>query len=219
MNGASFVAGLSPGSIISIFGTNLAKGTNVATTVPLPALLGGTTVTLNGTPMPLLYAGPTQINAQVPFNATGTANLTVTTDSPTTQSVTVTPASPGIFQTGVGAQGVIVDNNTFALADVSHPVAAGSFIVIFCTGLGAVNPPVAEGTAAPSSPLSNAVTLPQVLFGTSNTPVTPLFAGLAPGFAGLYQVSVQVPASAHGTTRVSLNSNGVASNSVTFEVQ
>src|SRR5260370_31312990 len=68
-NGASFAAnGLSPGSIATIFGTNLATSVAGAASIPLPLTLGGATVTVNGVKAPLYYASPTQINLQIPYD-------------------------------------------------------------------------------------------------------------------------------------------------------
>ena len=103
--------------------------------------------------------------------------------------------SPGIFtanQQGTG-QGIITENYTGRLVDSSFPATAGStYIIIYCTGLGAVTNPPASGGAASADPLSQTLTTPTVTIG--GTAAVPLFSGLTPGYVGLYQVSVQVPA-------------------------
>lgn len=71
VNAASYVAGgqtgraLSPASLVSIFGSNLAATEQVASGFPLPTTLGGTSVTLSGVPVPILYVSPRQINIQL----------------------------------------------------------------------------------------------------------------------------------------------------------
>jgi hypothetical protein len=65
VNAASYLQPVSPGSVISIFGSNLADGEYRALTTPLPPTLGGASVSVNGTPAPLFYVSPTQINAQI----------------------------------------------------------------------------------------------------------------------------------------------------------
>jgi hypothetical protein len=57
---------LQGGSIVSIFGTNLATSTETATTIQLPTQLGGTTVTAFGVAVHLFYASQDQINFQMP---------------------------------------------------------------------------------------------------------------------------------------------------------
>jgi len=72
-----------------------------------------------------------------------------------------------------------------------HPVKAGDALVIYCAGLGAVSTPVANDAAAAAAPLSQ-TGIPTVTIG--HKPARVLFSGLTPGFAGLYQVNVKVPA-------------------------
>ena len=87
-------------------------------------------------------------------------------------------------------QGVIVNGVTNQLADGSAPVTGGDTVVIYCTGLGAVNPPVALGAAA-SGPTP---TVQPVVVTIGGQPATVGYAGLTPGFPGLYQVNAVVPA-------------------------
>ena len=68
----------------------------------------------------------------------------------------------------------------------------GEFISIYCTGLGPTDPSVPSGTAAPASSLAVVKTQPSVTIG--GRPATVAFAGLAPGFVGVYQINAQVPA-------------------------
>jgi uncharacterized protein (TIGR03437 family) len=214
VSAASFQPGASPGSIVSIFGSNLANGTGSASTLPLPTSLAGAKLTLNGTPMPLFYVSPTQINAQIPFGALSPGTLKIQNHGAGSQDLTIVAASPGIFTAG-GAQGAIL-NADYSLADAVHPAPAGSTVLIFCTGLGAVLPLVAEGVAAPSNPPATTTAFPQVFVNT-NTLVPVSFSGLSPGFVGLYQVNFQLPAVVpNGPIKVRLSMGGVASNEVTI---
>src|SRR5436305_13290330 len=89
LNGASFARGqaVAPGSIVSIFGTELATSLAQADTVPLSNSLGGVSVTFNGVPAPLYFVSAGQINAQIPWNvipngiSSGTADIVVTRGS------------------------------------------------------------------------------------------------------------------------------------------
>jgi hypothetical protein len=171
VNAATFRDGASPGALVSIFGTGLTSGSSLAaSSLPLPVKLAGTTVTINGAPIPLLYVSPNQINAQIPFElAPGTAQVSVAGSSP--EPVRIQPTAPGIF------------------AILGQPLP-GASISIFCTGLGAVRPTVPSGAAAPADPLSRTVVEPVVT--VNGAPATVRFSGLAPGFAGLYQVDALV---------------------------
>ena len=210
VNGASFQAALAPGSMISIFGTGLASGTESAPGMPL-ATLQNVVVSFHGIPAPLYYVSPTQINAQIPYGlAPGSATMLVmASGSPTvTQAVTIAAAAPGIFtadSSGTGP-GAILRGDDYQVVSQSAPTQTGAFISIYCTGLGE---------------LANASTaiLPQVSVGNIAAQVT--FSGLAPGFAGLYQVNVQIPAGvAPGSAvPVILTSAGVSSNTATIVVQ
>jgi uncharacterized protein (TIGR03437 family) len=186
----------SPGELISIYGLNLASATAQAQTLPLPTELGGARVLLGGNPIPLLYASSGQINAMIPFDVTSGVQLSLEVwrgEQPAAPvTLYIAPAVPGVFtqnQTGQG-QGIIVDAN-YQLRNAANPARAGDALVIFLTGLGPTSPPVAAGTAGPGPPFSTTNLAIAVSVGGVNAPVA--FAGLAPGFAGLYQVNAVMP--------------------------
>jgi uncharacterized protein (TIGR03437 family) len=77
------------------------------------------------------------------------------------------------------------------LATPSNPVHQGDTIIIYATGLGQTTPAADAGTAAPLDPLAASSVTPQVVLGGVSLPV--LWAGLTPGYAGLYQINAQVP--------------------------
>jgi uncharacterized protein (TIGR03437 family) len=198
VNGASFVpqAPVSPGSLISIFGSQLADGVALGY-APFQTTLGGTQVVLGGKPLPLLYTSDAQINAQVPFEVPVNSQLQLLVQRGSALSVgeplTVAPAQPAIFtqsETGSG-QGSIVNAVTNVLADSNAPVGAGDIVAIYCTGLGPVDPEVPSGAVAPTSPLSRTRSDVSVTIG--GLPATVNFAGLAPGLAAVYQVNAVMP--------------------------
>src|ERR1035438_6187448 len=92
---------------------------------------------------------------------------------------------------GAGVITVVKPDGTQFPNTPSEPAESGDALVIYCAGLGAVNPLVPDGAAAPSSPPAMTVNPVNVTIGGKPAPV--LFSGLAPGFAGLYQVNVTVP--------------------------
>ncbi len=205
VNGASFRPAtesksfIAPGAIVSIFGTELASDTQIASEVPLPTTLGETSVTFNGMPAALFFVSGTQINAQVPFelvSGAGVASVQVTRGGETSviQPVSVAAVSPGIFtmnQQGTGP-GAILHAADFQPVTESNPAQTGEFLLIFCTGLGRVLPEVPSGNVAPGTePLARTVSPPLVNIG--GIPAEVVYSGLAPGFVGLYQVNVEVP--------------------------
>jgi uncharacterized protein (TIGR03437 family) len=227
VNAASFAGGgvLAPGSIISVFGRQLAASTGGASAVPLPTTLGGATLSVGGRDVPLFFSSEGQINAQLPFElASGTrpqAMVKLATGFTIPETIIVGASQPGIFtvnQQGTG-QGAILDKDG-KLVDASAPAKAGDIVQVFCTGLGPTNPAVASGQAGPKSePLARAVAAVEARIG--DKPAVVHFAGLAPGFVGLYQVNVQVPDGLAPGPAVSLvlTQNGVASNTVTLALQ
>ncbi|MCH7979681.1 MAG: hypothetical protein IH935_11995 [Acidobacteria bacterium] len=217
----------SPGSLISIFGVKMAEGTGAADALPLATQLAGTTVVLGGQSLPLLFASEGQINAMVPYDiATNTEHqLVVQRGSRFTvpEPVTVAPAQPAVFTLNQSGQGqglvFVATATTQVLADGSNPAKANDVVVIWCSGLGALDQTVVAGEAAPFFPPARTVDPVTVTIGDVDAPVQ--FAGLAPGFTGLYQVNAVVPA---GVTPgddvpVVLNVAGQTSPTVTMAVQ
>ena len=137
--------------------------------------------------------GQQQINFQVPWEVANetTAAIEVLHSGIVSQGVTVpvVAAQPGViyYSSGGNNFGVILHAN-YQLADAGHPVKAGETVLIYCTGLGAVHSPPADGAAAAGQ---TTVATPVVTIG--GVPGTVAFSGLAPGFVGLNQVNVVIP--------------------------
>jgi uncharacterized protein (TIGR03437 family) len=230
VSAASLASGmpLVPGSYISVFGLNLASGSNPAGSLPLGDTLGGTEVLLGGEPLPLQYAGPGQINAVVPYDVpvNSVQQLTVQRNGASSlpETVVVAAAQPAVFTqdqsgTGAGAIMVVKTNSSQFLNTPQTPATAGDALVIYATGLGAVTPAVAAGSAAPSSPLSTTANEVTVTIGGETAPV--FFAGLTPGYSGLYQVNVYVPTgiAVGASVPVVVTVAGASSNPVTAAIQ
>ena len=231
--GAGFERGpVAPGSIISLFGQNLASTAATAQTLPLPRTLNGVRVLVGEKEAPLFYVGPGQVNAQVPVELESDRQLQVrieangVTSSP--EPLQTAAVRPGIFTLGppYGNQGAILIANSNKLAMPvtanipSQPAAVGGVISIFCTGLGATDPAVASGQPGPSAePLARVTTPVTVTVG--GKPATVSFAGMAPGFAAVYQVNAQVPAGVTpgDAVPVVITQGGFASNTATIAVR
>ncbi len=173
---------IASGSLASIFGQNLAIRPAVAKNFPLPNQLGGVTVTANGVPVPVLYASPSQLNVQIPYEVSGQVSLQVNTQNGSSStSIQVSPVAPSILA-------IAVQN---ALCTPANPAQQSGMVVIYATGLGAAVSPVATGQAAQgASPMAAPV---QVWLGS--IALRPLYAGLAPGLAGVNQINFVIPAS------------------------
>jgi len=202
--GQAVASVVSPGSYVAIYGSGMAgNGNPNAPSLPLPTTLNGASVTLCGTPMPLLYASATQINALIPAGLTpnATCGLVVTVGgvASSPQPLLVTELQPGIYtvNTSGSGPGIVANAVTGLLNSSTNPAHVGDFEVIYATGLGTVAGPNGEqgpavGAATPLSPIFYTASTVTATIGGKAAPV--LFSGLTSGFAGLYQINVQVPA-------------------------
>lgn len=229
---------VSVGSYIAIYGTGLAgTASPSATSLPLPATLNGTQVTLGGIAMPLLYAGSGQINALVPqeLAPNNAYSMQILDASGTLKalpvSLLVKELQPAIYTLDASGSGpgIVAGSATGKLISASNPAHAGDYLVVYCTGLGPVlgpngEPRLADGAAAPTDQVFHTRAVVTASIGGVSAPVT--FAGLTPTLAGLYQVNVQVPAGiASGTVPVVVSASDARtgatgqSNAVTIAVQ
>ncbi len=225
VNGASFARDqpdkrVAPGSIISIFGSNLAASPAFADSIPISTALGDVqSVTFNGIAAPIIFAAPGQINVQLPWEEVapsgGTTNVpvVVTRKSNGASQPVQTPIgmySPGIFTapaSGAGqALALIFPDNAIAgpvgsiPGRTTRPAKPGDILQIYATGLGPVTSTPNDG-ASPAG-TANTTTKPVVKIGDVTASVQ--FSGLAPGFVGLYQVNIEVPSGAPIGDAVSL---------------
>jgi uncharacterized protein (TIGR03437 family) len=212
-DGSYATQGVAPGSIVAIFGTNLASKVAIGDTIPLSTTLDTvTSVTFNGVPAGLYFVGPLQMDAQLPWEslannaASGTVSIVVTTNTGTSapQTVNVVQALPGIFtasQNGTG-QAIATDSTDAAIAAApgsiagvtTHAISIGSghALTIWCTGLGAVTPPLADGANSynPDGSFTLRHTVAQPVVTVGGVQARMLFSGLAPLFVGENQINV-----------------------------
>lgn len=241
---------VAPGDIMAVFGQQLFfSGPVLASNVPLPTTLSGvngststTQVLVNGQAAPLYYASYNQINFQLPFETQpGQAVVQIVRDGTPGNSISVqvVAAQPRVLPFSYGNYG-IVQNATqggFAISSdagaalggvVAHPAKAGKdYLTIYAIGLGPVAPTVPTGTAALGDPKLSHTTLATKVSFISGNPLGPKsvanasFSGLAPGFVGLYQVNVQVPAGAPKGNSIGmmLTTGAVSSNVVNIAIE
>jgi len=214
---ATYGPRVAPGSLASIFGSNLAAQTESAANFPLPTSLGGATVTIGRVTAPLLYVSATQINFQVPSSlSAGISSLVVNGPGGASSSfsVTITASAPGIYQYGVNR--AVAQNQNSALNASSTPAASGSVITVYMTGIGAVNHSVTDGQPTPTSPTSMANASATATIGAASATVQ--FIGLTPGFAGLAQANIQVPSLPAGDYPLVITVGGFVSTSAVVSV-
>ena len=218
VNAASNEALLAPGCWMSIYGTNLAPETNQAAAVPLPFNLSGVTVSVNGIDAPLLFVSANQINALVPFDiqvpqgAKVSSTVSVTTPAGTSapHSVFLTAVAPALYTRDMTGNGpAIVLSTGYQLLD---SVTAGDIVIVYAAGLGQTDPPAQSDSGGASQEPYNRVpasAMPEVYVGDQRAEV--LFAGLAPGFPGVYQLNLRLPQGLF-SDRVMLRAGQVQSN-------
>jgi uncharacterized protein (TIGR03437 family) len=223
VNAATFkLGGIAPGTLISIFGAGFSTITMSASAVPLPTILSGTSVSINGVPSPLVFVSPGQINAQIPYGLSqGTVTLVVrdAAGAVANSTIQVVTASPGIFtKTSDGKGEAIAVHSNYSLVNraVGEYAQIGETVVVYCTGLGEVNGFSTAGSAAPSSPLPSARQIVEVTMNGQAARV--VYAGLTPGSVGLYQVNVAVPGGIGGDVAVSIKVGAAISNLSTINV-
>lgn len=219
VNGASFASGpVAPGSLIAIYGTNLASATQQPTTTPLPNGLAGATVKINNVPAPIFFASAGQINVQVPYETTtGSAAVTVSSacGASIPISVQVTPAAPYLFPASNGDALAFNQDNTPNSA--ANPAKAGSAVTVYMTGIGAVSNPVATGVAASATTLSPAALSNSATIGGTAAGI--YFIGLTPQTVAIAQANVIVPTLTPGKYPVVITVNGVPSNALNVYVK
>lgn len=221
---AAFVSGgTPPGSLFSIYGSNLSTGLAQPTTFPLPTKAASALVTVNGENAPLLYVNKTQINAQMPLDIQpGVA--TVVVQNVTSSGTTVSSNAVAATVPATAIPGVLINGNNHAVAQnypsystnsSAAPAKVGDAVIVYLLGGGPVQGAnlLTTGQATPASPYFPVTeTYSATIAGI---PATVTFVGLTPGFAGLYQADVIIPSVGPGDHRLVITIGGKASN-VTF---
>jgi uncharacterized protein (TIGR03437 family) len=218
VNAASHERSIAPGSLISIFGSGFGTEQAVPTGTPLPTVLKDVSVEINGRAAPLLYVGPSQISAQVPFETNaGSATLVVRSGAVSSAAISIEVAAtaPGVFQDASGH--AMAHNQDWVLNTPAQAARPGQHIIVYMNGQGMLDNPVPTGSAAPRQPLSRSVAAVQAKIG--GKPAEVAFAALAPGLVGLFQVDLLVPDLPAGEQTVEIVVGGNASNRTTVSIR
>jgi uncharacterized protein (TIGR03437 family) len=226
LNGASFQAGISAGSWITINGTNISTTTDIwnnsIVNGALPATLDGVSVMVGSQAAYIEYVSPTQINAIAPNVPAGSVPVTVTTANGTSQAAMaqLSAEQPAFFQWGTY---VVATRQDFSLAvkagtfagTTTVPAKPGEVIILWGTGFGPTSPATPTGVETPSTATYNTATAVSVTVGGKTATV--YGAALAPGYAGLYQVAIQIPSGlANGDYPVIATIDGASSPATTL---
>ena len=193
---------LAPNAIATVYGKNLAYTTRALTSSDvhggvLPTALGTSDVRVivGGLPANLYYVSPTQVNFLIPpCLLPGPVNVQLVIDSLAGPAISeqLGDAAPGLFQ--LDLVNAVATRHDGSVITPSHPAKAGDVVVLYATGLGQTVPPAGYGelpTAA--APLARIADFKVRIDGTAVDPSAVLYAGIAPGFAGLYQINVRLP--------------------------
>jgi uncharacterized protein (TIGR03437 family) len=203
VNAASLRPGIAANSWVTIFGNNLAPRTNNWNSAivdgRLPATLDGVSVSIGGKPAYVNFISPGQVNVLAPDVPSGTVPVTVTTSGGVSAALTATASQYGpAFFLWPGNQPVATRQDFSLVAKAGTfpgattvPAQRGDVLILWGTGFGPTVPATPLGVTIPSTQTYSTATVPAVTI--NNTPVTVYGAALAPGFAGLYQVAIQVP--------------------------
>jgi len=217
-------APLAPGTIAQVYGSGLASAAVSPGVLPLLNNFDNTYALVGQSQAPLYFLSGGQINIQIPNEVPATQQVPIILSVNNALTVplllNIVPAAPGVLSANDGPTPPSIQNGAHIIAqhtsdgslvNSTSPAKPGEYLVMYLVGLGATNPSVDSGFATPASPL-HPTTLP-VTVTVGSEPSTVLFAGLTPGFVGLYQIDFQVPTgAASGDLEVDVTQNGVAAN-------
>ena len=218
VNAGGFQPGpVAPGSIVSVFGSNLATQTANAAGTPWPLTLGGTSVAVNGLAAPLSYVSPAQINAQIPYEvAADSASVVISVGGVAVAPVplAIQPTAPGLFTSATGQ--AVVENQDGTLNGPSHAAVPGTTVTAYLTGQGALDQNVSSGSASPGGePILPAASLSATI-GDQAAAIAS--ARMVPGLVGVLQVGVQVPQLAPGDYPLQVTVGSAISNSALLSI-
>ncbi|HZU26850.1 MAG TPA: hypothetical protein VFA04_15095 [Bryobacteraceae bacterium] len=221
VNSADYVGGpLAPNTIATIYGTNLSDGTEaliskfihdgrIPTQLPLSSVrvyVGGA-----GGAASIYYVSPTQINFLIPAEMhPQTTYFQITRGSLAGPAVPITlvPMTPAFYM--LDSERVVAQHLDGSVIRTDHPAHPGEIVILYATGLGQTNPPSRNGEI-PTRARPIAGSLEILLDGRAVDPKRLLYAGTAPGFAGLYQINLSLPVDVGVDPQIQMSGGGVTS--------
>ena len=199
---------LAPGTIAQVYGANLASTSVSPGVLPIPTTFNGTFALVGPQQVPLYYLSNGQLDVEIPSELAANQQypIIVSVNGALTvpDTITVIPDTPGIVtyldgpppNVQDGAHIIAQHNADYSLVNAASPAKPGEYVTMYLVGMGATNPAVASGMAAPSSPLAQLVDQPTLTIDGNVVPGSDIaFAGLTPGSVSLYQITFKVPSS------------------------
>ncbi len=198
--GSTIAGQISPGELISLYGANIGPEEIISADLQggeAPTELGGTSVTINGSAVPLLYAQKDQINAIVPFGVASSSSVMIRVNNAGNTSneaqLGATIAAPQAFKDSQLRAAALNQDGTINTDSNRAPV--GSIVSLFVTGLGSLMPAPPDGSIIDGA-LPQLLNSVQVLPYNTEAPLEVLYAGPAPGLmAGVMQINFRLPPS------------------------
>jgi uncharacterized protein (TIGR03437 family) len=198
---------LAPNTLATIYGTNLSWTTHAVTSQDLeqgtlPTSLDHVTVYVQGITCKLLYISPGQINFLIPYELTGSTAWVLVArqgvagpigaDQLPSVTIKLAAASPGFFEWS--GNFIVAEHADGSLITADSPAKASETVVLFAAGLGRTVPDTASGVPPPAAAtLLYASQLQIVLNGAVLPQASIYYAGVTPGYPGLYQINVTLP--------------------------
>jgi uncharacterized protein (TIGR03437 family) len=201
VNAGNFTPGpFAPNSILTIFGANLARSAQAIGAADvrdgyLPTELNYTEVFVDNIPAPLWYVSDGQINFLMPAKqATGPAKIRVAREGvsgPETM-VQVIDAAPALCATADGY--AIATDAKGVLLTADSPAHSGDIIVLYATGLGKTSPNTATGALPRDAAQIVLLSDLKIIIGGVTLDASRIqYAGVSPGYSGLYQINLVLP--------------------------
>ncbi len=190
---------VAPGELISMYGAALGPASASLGTIDgnqqVTTLLSGTRVLVNSTPAPLLYAGPSQINAIIPASTEGSSSTSIQIEKNgaivNSIKIGTTATKPALFTSnGTGTGQVAALNQDGSVNSPANPAPRGSVLVLYGTGAGALTAVVPDGK------ISTSLIGPKgpVFARVGKLPARLLYVGSAPGLVnGIVQINLVLP--------------------------
>ncbi len=194
--GAGLTENLSaPGALLSLYGSDFSQQTAATGGYPLPRTLGETVVLINGVAAPLYFVSPGQINVQVPWESgTGEFFLQVRRSGAVSNALMlkVEGVYPSLFTYSYKSIELAAALNaaTNSVITTDSPLPTNGIVSLYASGLGSLS----GANPASGIPFAEAGTISRTLsVKVGGALASVLYAGAAPGFAGVYQVNARMP--------------------------